>query len=113
MDLTTAVLLVLSLMYTYTKLVDNMNSPFQDDVEMEQLGVNEQDIFHIISNTNKELLKHTGGKVIEYGDILVDNSRNAAMCKNNTRNCLWPSSHDGNVYIPYALQKDYNFETWF
>ncbi|XP_048463254.1 low choriolytic enzyme-like [Rhincodon typus] len=53
-------------------------------------------------------VKNTGNKIIEHGDILVDNSRSAMMCNNSPRSCLWPSAKDGNVYVPYKLSYDFN-----
>ncbi|XP_069751403.1 astacin-like metalloendopeptidase isoform X4 [Narcine bancroftii] len=64
--------------------------------------------FHWSHGHSGHKVKKMGRKMIEYGDVLVDTSRNAARCKNVPRSCLWPSSDDGNVYIPYTLTKDFN-----
>ncbi|XP_078271738.1 astacin-like metalloendopeptidase [Rhinoraja longicauda] len=88
--------------------VDNVNSAIEDDLNKLQRETNEPDIFSIILKANKELLKHTGNTTIQYGDILVDNSRNAMMCRKSPRSCLWPPSEDGNVYVPYKLSRDYD-----
>ncbi|XP_072448963.1 low choriolytic enzyme-like [Chiloscyllium punctatum] len=69
--------------------------------------MSEPDVFSIISEANKKLLKRTGNKIIQYGDILVDSTRNAVTCSNDPKSCLWPSSQDGNVYVPYVIDKIY------
>lgn len=45
-------------------------------------------------------------EVIE-GDIWVydDNERNADPC--TSRNCMWPKSSDGKVYVPYVIASHY------
>ncbi|XP_060734294.1 low choriolytic enzyme-like [Tachysurus vachellii] len=46
-------------------------------------------------------------EVIE-GDIWVydDNERNADPC--TSRNCMWPKSSDGKVYVPYVISSHYS-----
>ncbi|GCC35821.1 hypothetical protein chiPu_0014309 [Chiloscyllium punctatum] len=73
-----------------------------------QWNISDPDIFNIILRVNKELLERTGNKVLQYGDILVDTSRNAMICPEGGDTCLWPTSKDGNVYVPYALNETYN-----
>ncbi|XP_038663302.1 low choriolytic enzyme-like [Scyliorhinus canicula] len=106
MDFTSAVLLNLSIVCIHLILVDTMNSTIQDGLREKQQSINEPDIFSIISKANNELIKHTGSKVIEYGDILVSTTRNARSCQH--RSCLWPSSKDGNVYIPYVVDNKFS-----
>lgn len=52
-------------------------------------------------------VESTGNKKIEHGDIVLDNSRNAMICRRSPKSCLWPSSEDRNVYVPYRLSRDY------
>ncbi|XP_069751432.1 embryonic protein UVS.2-like isoform X7 [Narcine bancroftii] len=108
MDLTIAMLLTLSLVCIHSALMDYGNSTMEDGLQTEQRDMDEQDVSSIILKQNEKLIKKMGRKMIEYGDVLVDTSRNAARCKNVPRSCLWPSSDDGNVYIPYTLTKDFN-----
>ncbi|XP_067850406.1 low choriolytic enzyme-like [Heptranchias perlo] len=107
MDFTIAVLLTLSLTCVHLVLVDNMNSTLQDGLKREQRDTSEPNVFSIILKANEELLNRTGNKIIQYGDVLVGTSRNAMICKQEPRSCLWPSSKDGNVYVPYKIHKDY------
>ncbi|XP_048463253.1 astacin-like metalloendopeptidase [Rhincodon typus] len=51
--------------------------------------------------------KLTGSKIIQYGDVLIDTTRNAVVCSKTPKSCLWPSSQDGNVYVPYVIDKIY------
>ncbi|XP_055505761.1 astacin-like metalloendopeptidase [Leucoraja erinacea] len=79
-----------------------------DDLNKLQSETNEADIFSMILKANKELLESTGNKKIEHGDIVLDNSRNAMICRRSPKSCLWPSSEDRNVYVPYRLSRDYD-----
>uniref|UniRef100_UPI00398E996B embryonic protein UVS.2-like isoform X5 n=1 Tax=Pristiophorus japonicus TaxID=55135 RepID=UPI00398E996B len=88
-------------------LMDNMNSTLQGGLKRENKDTSESDVFSIILEANKELLKRTGKKIIQYGDVLVGTTRNAMICNNEPRSCLWPSSDDGNVYVPYMFEADY------
>lgn len=88
--------------------VNYVNSTSQDDLNKLQSETNEADIFSMILKANKELLEHTGNKKIEHGDIVLDNSRNAMICRRSPKSCLWPSSEDRNVYVPYRLSRDYD-----
>uniref|UniRef100_UPI00398F09A1 astacin-like metalloendopeptidase isoform X2 n=1 Tax=Pristiophorus japonicus TaxID=55135 RepID=UPI00398F09A1 len=135
MDFTITVLLILSLTCNHLALVDNMNATIQDGLKREKSDTSESDVFSIILKANEELsmkyqsrqlsgcrrqrcclspsllfcsVKRTRNKIIQYGDVLVDTARNAKMCDNEPRSCLWPSSGDGNVYIPYTLHQDYS-----
>ncbi|XP_060695153.1 astacin-like metalloendopeptidase [Hemiscyllium ocellatum] len=107
MEFTIAILLTLSLVCIHLEMVTNNNSDMQDDLQG-QWNVSDPDIFNIILQVNKELLERTGNKVLQYGDILVDSSRNAMTCPEGGDTCLWPTSKDGNVYVPYALNETYN-----
>lgn len=42
------------------------------------------------------------------GDIAVydDNGRNADPC--TSRDCMWPKSSDGKVYVPYVIANHYS-----
>ncbi|GCC35820.1 hypothetical protein chiPu_0014308 [Chiloscyllium punctatum] len=85
------------------------NNPYTVGVlKRKRKDTNETDVFSIILKANEELLKSTGSKIIEHGDILVDNSRNAMICNNSPRSCLWPRAKDGNVYVPYKLGREYS-----
>ncbi|XP_048401939.2 low choriolytic enzyme-like [Stegostoma tigrinum] len=88
--------------------VDNMNSTAQDGLSKAQSDMSEPDVFSIISEANTELSKRTGSKIIQYGDVLVDTTRNSVVCSQRPKNCLWPSSQDGNVYVPYVIDKIYS-----
>ncbi|XP_072448964.1 low choriolytic enzyme-like [Chiloscyllium punctatum] len=108
MNLNVVVVLVFILTIIHIQLVDSMNSTNQGVLKRKRKDTNETDVFSIILKANEELLKSTGSKIIEHGDILVDNSRNAMICNNSPRSCLWPRAKDGNVYVPYKLGREYN-----
>ncbi|XP_072374904.1 astacin-like metalloendopeptidase [Scyliorhinus torazame] len=108
MDFTIAVLLPLFFICIHLVLVDSVNSTMQAALKNEKWDNSESDVFSIIWKVNKELIERTGSKVIQYGDILVGTTRNAMTCQGNSRNCLWPASKDGNVYVPYILEKSYS-----
>ncbi|XP_078271736.1 LOW QUALITY PROTEIN: astacin-like metalloendopeptidase [Rhinoraja longicauda] len=105
MDLTIAVLLTLALRCIHSALMDHKNSTIKDGLKSEET---EQDVFSIILKQNKELSKRTGNKIIHFGDVLIDKSRNAIFCGKQPRSCLWPVSEDRNVYVPYKLASDYD-----
>ncbi|XP_060695150.1 low choriolytic enzyme-like [Hemiscyllium ocellatum] len=108
MNLNVVVVLVFILTIIHLQLVGSMNSTNQGVLKRKQRDTNETDVFSIILKANEELLKSTGSKIIEHGDILVDNSRNAMICNNSPRSCLWPRAKDGNIYVPYKLGREYN-----
>ncbi|XP_055505954.1 low choriolytic enzyme-like [Leucoraja erinacea] len=105
MDLTITVLLTVALRCIHSVLMDYKNSTLKDGLKSKET---EQDVFSIILKQNKELLKQTGNKIIHFGDVLVDKSRNAMVCNWKPKSCLWPASKDGNVYVPYILSSDYD-----
>ncbi|XP_051885111.1 low choriolytic enzyme-like [Pristis pectinata] len=108
MDLTVAILLTLSQRCIHSALMNYVNSTLEDGLKSNHLDTDEQDVFSIILKNNEKLLKQTGNTIIQYGDVLVDKSRNAMVCQNTPRSCLWPSSDDGNVYVPYTVTKDFS-----
>ncbi|XP_038663301.1 astacin-like metalloendopeptidase [Scyliorhinus canicula] len=110
MDFTIAVLLPLFFIWIHLVQVDTVNSTMQDALKNEQWDDSESDIFSIIWKVNKGLIERTGSKVIQHGDILVGTTRNAQVCKDASRKCLWPASKDGNVYVPYIIEKSYTAE---
>ncbi|XP_038663300.1 low choriolytic enzyme-like [Scyliorhinus canicula] len=113
MDFTIAVLLILTLTRTHLTLVDNMNLTIQDASTWEQEDTDEPDVFSVLLKTNEELIKRTKNQIIEHGDILVDAPRSVMFCNNGPRSCFWPSSTDGNVYVPYRLGRGYDeFSRW-
>ncbi|XP_069751503.1 astacin-like metalloendopeptidase isoform X2 [Narcine bancroftii] len=95
MDFNNVVLLALFLWCSHSTLVDNVNTTIEDDLIKLDSETSEPDIFSRILKANKELF---------------DTSRNAMICDINPKSCLWPSSKDGNVYIPYKVDESFRNE---
>ncbi|MBN3272215.1 HCE1 enzyme, partial [Polyodon spathula] len=73
-----------------------------------ELNDDSMDISTLLEKANANLDKTPDGTVIRFGDIAVDplGSTNADPC--TARSCKWPSSSDGNVYIPFKLSSAFS-----
>ncbi|MGH0156473.1 UNVERIFIED_CONTAM: hypothetical protein FKN15_006199 [Acipenser sinensis] len=72
-----------------------------------ELTADSMDISTLLEKANANLDKIPDGTVIRFGDIAVDplGSTNADPC--TARSCKWPTSSDGNVYIPVKVSSDF------
>ncbi|XP_033909849.2 hatching enzyme 1.2-like [Acipenser ruthenus] len=73
-----------------------------------ELTADSMDISTLLEKANANLDKIPDGTVIRFGDIAVDplESTNADPC--TARSCKWPTSSDGNVYIPVKVSSDFS-----
>ncbi|XP_029952744.1 low choriolytic enzyme-like [Salarias fasciatus] len=110
MMLRTAVLsLLLCSAHTFT-LQDT-----SDDKNSENSGNSIEDdefsVSTLLEKANVNVGKSLEEPLVMFGDIAVSTGlRNADPCTSRprNRNCLWPKSSDGNVYVPYRISNQYS-----
>ncbi|XP_038663292.1 astacin-like metalloendopeptidase isoform X2 [Scyliorhinus canicula] len=107
MDFTLGVALRFSLISTLFAGENVVNSSLmsrsQDVFNTIETDLEELDTVSRIMKINKHLVKHLIG-----GDINLDRTRTAQMCQGNDEGCLWTTSKNGNIYIPYNFKAGFN-----
>uniref|UniRef100_A0A667Y542 Metalloendopeptidase n=1 Tax=Myripristis murdjan TaxID=586833 RepID=A0A667Y542_9TELE len=79
--------------FTYSCIYSFISNTIDDD---------EFSVSALIEKANANI-----GMLLMFGDIVVHTGlRNADPC--TARDCLWPKSSDGNVYVPYRISNEYS-----
>ncbi|XP_072128270.1 embryonic protein UVS.2-like isoform X2 [Mobula birostris] len=93
----------LSALWSSTMVGEQLSKPsFQGSPRIKEM--NFSDIVNVIMKINRPLVKVNALRGIIIGDYQVHPN---TICSAGHRSCLWPSSQDNNIYIPYAFQSNY------
>ncbi|XP_030649908.1 low choriolytic enzyme-like [Chanos chanos] len=113
-SISTVLLLLLGLITAHCWSVETQSSEYNakyldnDFTGPENSSENDENtVSGLIEKANKKVGQGPGEPLVMFGDIAVDTGlNNADPC--TARNCTWPKSSDGNVYVPYEITNQYS-----